>query len=127
MWLPILGLFLGFLIGQTFTFAIPAEYAPYLSAAILATLDSTLGGVRGVMQKKYDSAIMMTGFFINSILAAFLVFVGDWIGASLNYVAIFVFGVRIFQNLAIIRRELISNLIASHNGKKVQSAPNEVH
>lgn len=125
MWLPLLGLLLGFLIGQTFTFTLPAEFAPYLSVAILATLDSTLGGVKGVMQKKFDSAILMTGFFINSILAAFLVFIGDLIGADLYYVAIFVFGVRVFQNLAIIRRELIDKLFHSHYSKN-RSASQEV-
>lgn len=125
MWLPFLALFLGFLVGQTFTFTLPASFAPYLSVAILATLDSTLGGVKGVMMHKYDGAILMSGFFINGTLAAFLVFVGDWIGVDLYYVAIFVFGVRIFQNLAIIRREFISKYVANHL-KKNNSSTREV-
>ncbi|HWI54380.1 MAG TPA: small basic family protein [Desulfobacteria bacterium] len=125
MWLPLLALFLGFLVGQTFTFTLPAEFAPYLSVAILATLDSTLGGVRGVMQGKYDAAILMTGFFINGSLSAFMVLTGDWIGVDLYYVAIFVFGLRIFQNLAIIRREFIDRYLPL-NTKKSHSASQEV-
>gem|GEM_PF-5372744 len=60
MWLPVLALLLGFLVGQSFAFTLPASIAPYLSVAILATLDSTLGGLRGVMEDKYDGAILMT-------------------------------------------------------------------
>lgn len=108
MWLPILALLLGLLVGQTLTFTLPASLSTYFSVAILATLDSTLGGVKGVLQNKYDGEILMTGFFINGALSAFLVLTGDWIGVDLYYVAVFVFGVRIFQNLAIIRRELIT-------------------
>lgn len=125
MWLPLLGLLLGFLVGQTFAFTLPAGMAPYLSVAILATLDSTLGGVRGVMHGKYDAAILMTGFFINGCLSAFMVLIGDWIGVDLYYVAVFVFGVRIFQNLAIIRREFISRYWR-HQTKNSQSTSHEV-
>ena len=114
MWLPFLGLILGILVGQTLTFTLPVSFAPYLSVATLATLDSTLGGIKGVVLDKYDGAILITGFFINGSLSAFLVLVGDWIGTDLYYVAIFVFGVRIFQNLAIIRREFISKFMSSH-------------
>lgn len=117
MWLPLLALTLGFLVGQTFTFTIPATLAPYLSVTILATLDSTLGGVKGVMQDKYDAYILMTGFFINGALSAFLVFLGDLIGVDLYYVAIFVFGVRIFQNFAIIRREFVNKYITNQSPK----------
>ncbi len=125
MWLPFLGLLLGFLIGQTLTFTVPANFAPYFSVAILATLDSTLGGVTAVMKEKYDAAILMTGFFINSTVSAFLVLLGDWIGVDLYYVAVFVFGVRIFQNIAIIRRELVSKYL-SNNIKNSQSTTHEV-
>lgn len=114
MWLPFLALFLGFLIGQSLTFTLPASIAPYISVATLATLDSTLGGIKGVLEKKYDGAILMSGFFINSILAAFMVFIGDWIGVDLYYVAIFVFGVRIFQNLAIVRRDFIKRYFSAY-------------
>lgn len=118
MWLPILALLLGFLVGETLDFTLPSAYAPYLSVAILASIDSTLGGIKGVVENKYDGAILITGFFINGSLSAFLVFIGDWIGVDLYYVAIFVFGVRIFQNLAIIRRDFIIRYMPNHHPKK---------
>lgn len=125
MWLPILGSLLGFLVGQTLTFTLPVGLETYLSVAILATLDSTLGGVKGVLQQKYDGAILISGFFINGTLSAFMVLAGVWIGVDLYYVAIFVFGVRIFQNLAIIRRELISRYLPRYT-KKSHSTSHEV-
>lgn len=121
MWLPVLGLVLGFLVGQAFTFVIPAGYTIYLSIAILATLDSALGGVRGVLEKNYDGAILMSGFFMNGVLAAGLVWLGDRIGVDLYYVAIFVFGVRVFQNLAIIRRDLLNRYFPEN--KNSNTAP----
>jgi len=125
MFLAILALILGFLVGQALTFTLPASMAPYLSVAILATLDSTLGGIKGVMLNKYDGAILLSGFFINGAASAFMVLTGDWIGVDLYYVAIFVFGIRIFQNLAIIRRELIVRFF-SPAAKKSQTITREV-
>lgn len=118
MWLPILALLLGLLVGDKLIFTMPPAYATYLSVAILAALDSTLGGIKGIVENKYDGAILITGFFINGSLSAFLVFIGDWIGADLYYVAIFVFGVRIFQNLAIIRRDFITKYLPNHQTNK---------
>jgi len=118
MWLPILALFLGFLAGEVLDFTLPRAYAPYMSVAILASIDSTLGGINGVLERKYDGAILITGFFINGTVAAFLVFIGDWIGVDLYYVAVFVFGVRIFQNLAMIRRSFVSRYLSNHQTKK---------
>lgn len=115
MWMPLLGLIFGFLVGQAFfDFVIPADYATYLSIAIMATLDSALGGVRGVLENSYDGTILISGFFMNGVLAAGLVWMGDLIGADLYYVAIFVFGVRVFQNLAIIRRDLLNRFFPEH-------------
>lgn len=122
MWIliPFFGLLAGLVIGQSFTFTIPPAYSTYLSVAILAALDSTLGGIRGILEDKFDGIILISGFFINSIASALLVYFGDYIGVSLYYVAIFVFGIRIFQNLAITRRSVISRFRVS---KKPQSKP----
>ena len=47
MWLiPLFGLLAGALIGSIVSFQIPIVFAKYLSVAVLAALDSVLGGVR---------------------------------------------------------------------------------
>lgn len=108
MWLlPILGLILGALIGSAITFPVPLIYLKYMSVAVLASLDSVFGGVRSVLEDHFDSTILLTGFFTNALLAALLAYLGDRLGVDLYYAAIFAFGVRIFQNLAAIRHNIL--------------------
>ena len=107
MWLPVLGLILGLAIGYISPFSVPIDYAKYLSVAILAALDSVLGGIRAVQEEHFDSTVFLTGFFSNMLLAGLLAYVGDRIGVDLYLAAVVAFGVRLFQNLAIIRRHLL--------------------
>ena len=104
MTLPILGLLVGLLIGTLSPLSIPPEYAKYLSVALLASLDSVFGGLRAGIEEKFDNTVFITGFFTNALLAAGLVYIGDRLGLDLYYVALLTFGLRVFQNLAIIRR-----------------------
>jgi small basic protein len=117
MWLPLTGLLVGVFIGQAFTVPIPVQYAAYLGVAVLAALDSVFGGIRTMLKSKFDSMVMMSGFFVNSLLAASLTYIGDRMGIDLHYVAIFVFGVRLFNNLAVIRRTLMDTYFGSHQDK----------
>lgn len=107
MFLPIIALLLGFAIGQYTKLNIPAALAAYMSVALLAALDSVLGGVRATLEGTFDDLIFFTGFFSNALLAGALAFLGDKLGVNLYMAAIFAFGVRLFQNLAIIRRILV--------------------
>ncbi|MHB8124310.1 MAG: small basic family protein [Desulfitobacteriaceae bacterium] len=107
MWLPALGLILGLAIGYISPFSVPIDYAKYLSVAILAALDSVLGGIRAAQEEHFDSRVFLTGFFSNMLLAGLLAYVGDRIGVDLYLAAVVAFGVRLFQNLAIIRRHLL--------------------
>ena len=104
MTMPLIGLLVGLLIGTLSPFSIPPDYAKYLSVALLASLDSVFGGLRAGIEEKFDNTVFITGFFTNALLAAGLVYVGDRLGLDLYYVALLTFGLRVFQNLAIIRR-----------------------
>ena len=107
MLLPIVALLLGFVLGQYTSFNIPPALAPYVSVALLAALDSVFGGVRATLEKKFDDLVFFSGLFSNALLAGALAFLGDKLGMNLYMAAIFAFGVRIFQNLALIRRTII--------------------
>ena len=98
------GLAAGVLLGILCPVTIPMAYSKLLSVALLASLDSVFGGFRSAMENKFDNTIFISGFFVNALLAAFLVYVGDHLSIDLYYVALLAFGLRIFQNLAIIRR-----------------------
>ena len=104
MILPLIGLLVGIVIGIVFPFSIPPEYAKFLSVALLASLDSVFGGLRAGIEEKYDNTVFITGFFTNALMAAVLVYIGDRLNIDLYSVALLAFGLRIFQNLAIIRR-----------------------
>ena len=108
MWLPLLGLILGIVLGILTDIQIPAVYENYLSIAVLAALDTMFGGIRAQLQQVYDDKVFITGFFFNIALAAGLAFLGVHIGVDLYLAAIFAFGVRLFQNIVVIRRILIA-------------------
>jgi len=108
MILPIAGLIVGILIGTFCPISIPQEYAKLFSVALLASLDSVFGGLRAAAEEKFDNTVFISGFFTNALLAAVLVYIGDRLGIDLYYVALLAFGLRIFQNLAIIRRYFLT-------------------
>lgn len=111
MWLPLVGLILGVTLGLLSDIQIPQVYGNYLSIAVLAALDSLFGGVRAHLQQVYDDKIFVSGFFFNIALAAGLAFLGVHLGVDLYLAAIFAFGVRLFQNIAIIRRILLTKWV----------------
>ena len=119
MWLPIIGLIIGAFLGFFSEFRIPDEYSNYLSIAVLAALDTLFGGIRAHLQDSFDSNVFITGFFFNILLAAGLAFLGVHLGVDLYLAAIFAFGVRLFNNIAVIRRMLLSNWKESRNTNRV--------
>ena len=104
MMLPVFAVLVGIVIGLLFPISLPAEYGKFMAVAPLASLDSVFGGLRAGLEEKFDNTIFISGFFVNALLAGVLVFIGDRLGIDLYYVASLAFGLRIFQNLAIIRR-----------------------
>lgn len=121
MWLPVLGLIIGVILGLFTEIKVPEEYANYLSIAVLAGLDTLFGGIRAQLQNIYDEKVFVSGFFFNIILAASLAFLGVHLGVDLYLAAVFAFGVRLFQNIAVIRRILLTKWTVSRgkNRKKL--------
>lgn len=111
------GLALGIVIGYYIPFTYPMDYSLYMSVAILATLDSIFGAVKSTFEGKYDNLIFITGFIGNALLAIFLTYIGDKLGIPIYYVAILVFGSRLFDNLSRIRRHIILDISNKKRGK----------
>jgi small basic protein len=107
----LLGLAIGIILGFTFDFSFPTEYAFYITMALLAALDSLLGAARSHLEGKYNNLILISGFIMNAVLAGVLTYLGDLLGVPLYYAAILVFGGRLFNNLAVIRRIIIDRYI----------------
>nr|WP_200760886.1 small basic family protein [Effusibacillus dendaii] len=108
MLISIFGLALGIVLGLVFNINIPTQYSSYMSIAILAALDTVFGGIRAGLENHFDSRVFISGFFFNTLLAALLAYIGTQLGVDLYLAAVFAFGVRLFQNIAVIRRVLMS-------------------
>lgn len=104
IWLPVLGLIVGAAIGFVANVTVPLMYSSYLSIAILAALDTVFGGIRASLDKTFDAVVFLSGFFFNTLIAALLAYIGNQLGVDLYLAAVVAFGVRLFQNIAVIRR-----------------------
>lgn len=102
-----IGLIIGIIIGVIWNINIPDKFSPYMSVAILACLDSVFGAVKGNLARNFQPDIFISGFFGNAVLAAGLAYLGDKLGVPIYLAAVIVFGGRIFDNFATIRRLLI--------------------
>jgi len=105
--IALLGLIAGLLVGIFIPVHIPQTYSNYAAVAILAALDSIVGGYSASLEGKFNIKIFLSGFFANSIAAAVLAYIGDKLGIQIHLAAIFAFGNRIFLNIGNIRRKLI--------------------
>jgi len=121
--LPIIGLAVGIIVA-TYLPAMPMTYSKYLAIAILACLDSVMGGISSSLEKRFDMKIFISGFFSNAMLAAILTYMGEKLGLDIYMAAVIVFASRIFNNFAIIRRILLNKLKKEDNinSMKVDSA-----
>lgn len=105
--LAIIGLIIGIVIGVFFNIDIPDKFSPYISVAIFACLDSVFGAIKAVLNKRFRTDIFLSGFFGNAVLAVTLAYIGDKLGIPIYLAAVIVFGSRIFDNFANIRRALL--------------------
>lgn len=110
MWFPLLGVLVGIILGMTLPIKVPIAYSSYMSIAVLAALDSVFGGIRSSLEKKFKADVFISGFFGNAFLAAVLAYIGDRLDVPIYLAAIFVFGSRLFQNFALIRRYFLSSM-----------------
>ena len=98
---------IGLVLGLLSPVTIPLGYARYTAVALLAALDSIFGAFKAYIAGSYEPRIFLSGLVTNMALAAGLTYVGDKLGVDLSIAAIVAFGVRIFNNLASIRRHYL--------------------
>lgn len=106
--MPLIALLAGAILGLVLQPTVPPALAPYLPAAVVAALDAIFGAVRARLDGNFSERIFLVSFLSNVVLAVFLVYLGDQlgVGSELSTAVVVVLGVRIFQNLAAIRRHL---------------------
>lgn len=108
--IPALGLVIGVVVGVLLQPEVPLWLQPYLPIAVVAALDAVFGAVRAVLDGIFNDKVFVISFLSNVVVAAFIVFLGDQlgVGSQLSTGVVVVLGVRIFSNVASIRRHLFN-------------------
>ncbi|HET8615952.1 MAG TPA: small basic family protein [Actinomycetales bacterium] len=106
--IPAIGLVVGIVAGLLLQPSVPVWAQPYLPIAVVAALDAVFGGVRALLDGIFDDKVFVVSFLSNVIVAAFIVYLGDQlgVGSQLSTGVVVVLGIRIFSNVAAIRRHL---------------------
>ena len=106
--IAVLGLVVGIVLGLVLRPDVPLALDPYLPIAVVAALDAVFGGLRAYLDGIFDDKVFVISFISNVVIASGIVFLGDklGVGGQLSTGVIVVLGIRIFSNVAAIRRHL---------------------
>lgn len=106
--IAVLALIAGVVAGVLLEPTVPRVMEPYLPIAVVAALDAVFGGVRAKLDGIFDDKQFVISFVSNVLVAALIVYLGDklGVGPQLSTGVVVVLGVRIFGNVAAIRRHL---------------------
>ncbi len=106
--IALLGLLAGVVAGVLLHPSVPLWLQPYLPIAIVAALDAMFGGLRARLDGVFDEKVFVVSFLSNTTIAVLIVFFGDQlgVGSQLSTGVVVVLGIRIFSNVAAIRRHL---------------------
>ena len=103
-----IGLVVGIILGLLLTPDVPQWLEPYLPIAVVAALDAVFGALRAFLDGIINDKVFVISFVSNVVIAALIVFLGDklGVGAQLSTGVVVVLGIRIFSNVAAIRRHI---------------------
>ncbi len=104
--IAVIGLLVGVLAGLFLEPTVPEWLQPYLPIAVVAALDAVFGAVRAHFDGIFDDKVFVVSFVSNVLIAALIVYLGDQlgVGGQLSTGVVVVLGIRIFSNVAAIRR-----------------------
>jgi small basic protein len=106
--IAVIALLVGIGLGVWLDPTVPVGLQPYLPIAVIAALDAVFGGVRAKLDGIFDDKQFVISFISNVLVAGLIVYLGDQlgVGGQLSTGVVVVLGVRIFGNVAAIRRHL---------------------
>jgi small basic protein len=106
--IALVGLIVGVLAGIFLEPSVPDALQPYLPIAVVAALDAVFGGLRAYLDGIFDDKVFVVSFVSNVLIAGLIVYLGDQlgVGGQLSTGVIVVLGIRIFSNVAAIRRHV---------------------
>lgn len=106
--IAVAALVLGVIVGLLVDVSVPTWLQPYLPIAVIAALDAMFGGLRAMLDGIFNDRVFVTSFIANVLVAGFIVYLGDQlgVGSQLATGVVVVLGIRIFSNVAAIRRHI---------------------
>ncbi len=106
--IALLALVAGAVVGLFLQPTVPLALQPYLPIAIVAALDAVFGALRAYLDGVFDDKVFVISFVSNVLIAALIVYLGDQlgVGGQLSTGVVVVLGIRIFTNVAEIRRHV---------------------
>ncbi len=119
MLMVIFCILIGAMIALFVPFNIPSGITHYIAIALLAGFDSIFGGLVAHFKGNFKLGIFLSGFFGNTILATLILYIGILLNVDLSIAAIVVFGTRLFQNFATLRRYAIDKFSEKLKDKKI--------
>ena len=102
----LIGLLLGAGVALIIRPTVPADLTRYVAMGVVAAVDASFGGIRAYLEHTFNDRVFVLAFVTNAVVAAGLVWLGDQLSVDLTTAVVVVFGIRIFQNLAAVRRRL---------------------
>ena len=104
--IPVLGLIVGVILGIVLKPDVPLWLQPYLPIAVVAGLDAVLGALRALFDGVFSDRVFVISFASNVVIAGVLVFLGDslGVGSQISTGIVIILTLRIFSNVAAIRR-----------------------
>ncbi len=120
--IPLSALVFGFLVVYVLLPPVPPRWADYVAIAIVAGLDAFVGAARKWLERRFDEAIFISGFFVNMAVAALLAYFGDKLGVDLYLAVVVALGIRIFNNLGRIRALLVTARVKARRARAAASS-----
>ncbi|HUP85523.1 MAG TPA: small basic family protein [Acidimicrobiales bacterium] len=102
----LVGLVIGAVLALVLRPTVPADLTRYVAMGVVAAVDASFGGVRAYVENTFNDRVFVLAFLTNAVVAAGLVWLGDQLSVDLTTAVVVVLGIRIFQNLAALRRRL---------------------
>ncbi|WP_114907562.1 small basic family protein [Ornithinimicrobium murale] len=107
--IPLIGLAAGVILGLVLSPTVPLWLEPYLPIAVIAAMDAVFGGIRAALEASFNDKVFVVSVLSNVLVAALIVLLGNQlgVGSQLSTGVVVVLGLRIFSNVAAIRRHLM--------------------
>lgn len=102
----LIGLAVGALVALLLRPTVPADMTRYVAIAVVAAVDASIGGLRAYLEQTFNDRLFVIAFLLNAAVGAGLVWLGEQLSVDLVTAVAVVLGIRIFQNVAVIRRRL---------------------